>query len=577
MSKLRDDPLAIEIIAARDDETQKRRGYWDNIRQDAATLCYPHEDQINTNRQPGRDTSVDCFDPTGIMDSQKMASGLYSTIFPVGQKFLGFECKDAATASKQHVKEWFWQATELFHNEILSSNFALHINEFLRSEVVFGNSCMFVEWSIKRDRKGKGEQKNSYGGLVFKDHAITTYTFKEDSYGYVDTVIYSHKLTARQAVGKFGKENLPEEIVKAAEELKKESKKYGFINIVRPRTELNPLSTATKNMKWESLYVNEDYKMIVKESGYEEMPYIVARWAKSSNEKEGRGPGTDCLAFLRELQHKVDVYKDLSEKIGNPPLLKDQSLESDVDLRPGGQTSVSDMNAVKSLLPQLGNPLQLDKDIQDLRQIIHDAFYVNVFTPITPLTGTHRTAEEMQARQQEGLQGVAGMASRVLSEGIQPLMMRALMLCIRNGRIPYPPMELLKIRRLSATRFDINVDVEQLNIEFLGPMALASRSQQARGFQGFAGVVMQMGQAMPEAMDFLNLDNALPRLAQLTGVNSKDVATQDQRDAKRQARAKQKQAMMAMQAAQAAGDANKGLGKAPEPGSPAEALMGAKQ
>lgn len=556
-----EDKIALDIIRARDEELDKRRGFWDNLWQDAADLCYPREDQINTKTQPGRDKSVDRYDDTAVLDSQKMASGLSGTIIPLGQQFFGLRVKNRKIAQSPAVKEWMWIATEIAHDELMASNFMLHLNEFFRSLVVFGTGNLYSEWDVHN------------GQLNFKDHAISTYVIKEDSYGNVDTVIMSYKLTARQAVQKFGEENVHEKVRKAAEELTKESKKFSFIHIVRPRSSMNPLFKDNKNMPFESLHVDETNKMVVLESGYQEFPYAVARWSKGSTEKWGRGPGTDSLAYIRELQYRVATYKDLSEKIGNPPTITDESFEGDLDLRPGAINKSIKTDSVKSLLGALGNPLQLEQNIKDLRDMVHEAFYVNVFTPITPLQGTHRTAEEMQARQQEGLQQLASPISRLESEGMSPLLMRCIMLLIRNGRIPTPPPELLKVIGRTATTIQVDVDASQLGIEYLGPMALALRNQQARGFQGFAANLMQMAPVLPEVLDFLNLDNAIPRLAQLTGVNSADVSTADQVAAKRQARAKAQQQQAMMQAAQVGGKAYKDATKAPESGSAAEALM----
>jgi hypothetical protein len=165
----------------------------------------------------------------------------------------------------------------------------------------------------------------------------------------------------------------------------------------------------------------------------------------------------------------------------------------------------------------------------------------------------------------------------VQSELLTPLIMRCFMLAIRNGRITMPPPELLKVTKFDVRtkQVETDIDAEQLGIEYIGPLALALSNQEAQGSEGWVSKLGNLAAIYPEALDYVNWDSAIPRWAQAGGVNIADVASQEQLDAKRQVRAKQQQAMQLMQAAQAAGNANKGLSKRPEEGSPAEALMGA--
>ena len=89
------------------------------------------------------------------------------------------------------------------------------------------------------------------------------------------------------------------------------------------------------------------------------------------------------------------------------------------------------------------------------------------------------------------------------------------------------------------------------------------------------GYGAEMEAVFPGITDNVNSDDAYRRMGETLGVNTDDIATQEQVDEKRRIRAEQQQARMALEMAQMAAQGYPGTTKAPEEGSPAEALMGA--
>lgn len=548
------DDIAKQIISMRDAEKAKQSGFWNALWQDVADLVYPREDQINANRQPGEDKSIKVYDNTAIMDSIEMASGTVASVIPQGQRFFGLAPLDLQGEEDDETRRWCLFATQAMHLAMLDeSNFIMQFSENVRSLQAFGTSCLYSEWS---DR---------YRRLNYKDHAISTYQIKEDECGLVDTVIYSYTLTARQAVQKFGPESVSDAILRDAEKLQTESNQHTFIHCVRPRDSYNPLLRDNANMPWESVHVEEKAQTVVRSMGYEEMPFHVARWMKGANEKYGRGQGTENLATIRALQRMVKNFNDLGNRYANPPYLRNPNyMNGDLDLTPNGVNDVMDINQAVRGIDQttLGNFPITKEAIAEQRELVHQAFYRNVFVPITDLQGDRRTAAEIYARQQEGLSRLVSPIARMQNELLTPVLSRTLMLLIRNGRIPRPPQAMIRAG---------------YRIEYLGRLALAMRDQEAKGFSQFFTDLQAIAAVHPEAIDSVNFDRAIPRLAVARGVNVNDLASEDEIAAKRQARAQQQQAAMAMEAMQTAGKTYKDAAVAPQSGSPAEALMGAAQ
>lgn len=547
------DERAKEVIKEQEREEQKASNFR-NLYQEVADHMLPRENQIIGVRTPGEDKSKQIFDPTAMLDLQDMASGLSASFFPPGELAFGLTVKDRAIANIDSVKRYLALAAQITHDELFASNFMLQLNETLSSLIGFGTGNLFSEWSL---------------GLNFKDWDVSFYTIKQNSAGLVDTVILKYPLTARQAVQEFGLDNVGEKILKAFKELKTKSKRFIFIHRVGPRMERNQRFTDFLNMPWESLYVAVEEEIIIKgidpkgrynEGGFEEFPYSVPRWKKSSNEKYGRGQGTIALSVSKELQQMHADLIECGNKWNNPPReILSNAVEGQVDVRPGAANLVSQMNSIKALDDGMRGSFPITKDsLEFLQDIIHRIFFVDVFAPLANLPGDRRTTVEIRERVKQAMKKLAGPIYRLQSELFTPVITRSVLLLIRNGVIPPPPPEL---------------QGRGFGIEYISELALAMRDQQSRAFVQFAGLVSELDAVFPGAKDIVNIDRALPDIAFTFGMKVEHLSTEEEIAATREARQEQLQTQQALEAAQAGSQAYGQTTKSPEEGSPAEALM----
>ena len=130
------------------------------------------------------------------------------------------------------------------------------------------------------------------------------------------------------------------------------------------------------------------------------------------------------------------------------------------------------------------------------------------------------------------------------------------MLLVRNGEIPEPPPGL-----------------ELVEIEYLGLMANALSSGQARGFLQAAEIATNAAEIFPEATDNLNADEGFRDAYRNLGVKAEHLATPEQVEAKRAHRAQMQQAKMALEAAQVAAQGYSQTSQKAEDGSPAAEIQ----
>ena len=300
---------------------------------------------------------------------------------------------------------------------------------------------------------------------------------------------------------KFGKDVLPEEIIKANEKPKTRYNDFEFIHCVRPNKNRDARKRDYRNMPFESVYVCVKGKKIVSSGGFEEFPFSVVRWMKSSDEIYGRGQGTEHLPDIRMIQKMKRDFIDCANRWCNPPReVVANDIEGPVNVTPGGINYVSRVNSIRALDQAINGNFPITKDmLEQQAEVIHKIFFRDVFIQISELRGDRRTQYEIQERLKEGLRRLAMPVTRLQRELLDPTIQRSFNLLVRNGVIAPPPMEL---------------QGKKIRINHLGQLSLALRDQQSRGFIQFASVIGELAPVFPEAPDIIDIDDALPDIAQ---------------------------------------------------------------
>jgi hypothetical protein len=338
---------------------------------------------------------------------------------------------------------------------------------------------------------------------------------------------------------------------------KKINEKFWFIHVVRPRQWRNPRLRNALNMPFESGYISVKDKIVIDEGGYEEFPYAIPRWTKTSGEVHGRGIGTMILPQVKMVNANKRDFNEVGNKYANPHREVLSNFMGEYKTYPGARNNVVELPSSRVDERNFGN-FPVTKDILEMeRQIIRDAFYANAFAPMTPLTGDRRNELEIRQRIMEAFRKIGSPVGRLESELFTPLITRCYYLLVRNGVIP-PPPEILQGKKLK--------------IIYKGPLSLAQQNAEVAAAQDWISVGLEMEQSpsFVGVADNINMDNAFRRMGRIYGVNEDDIATTDQVEAKRSQRQQDAERRKAMEAAQVAAQTYGQTTKAPEQGSAAE-------
>jgi hypothetical protein len=526
---------------------QKREeGKQSNFRvlwQDTANLIFPRESDITVTRFPGTRRTVHIADDTAVIDSKVMSDGLLSAMIPAGEPFFKLNVSpDNLGGQSEDFENYLSVAAEKLHIALFESNFMLQMGETMRSLVVFGTGNIYSEWTI--------------GGLNFRDWDVGLYQMLENSKGLVDTMILKFPYTARQAVQEFGN-NAGKSISEAFSNEKTKENPFDIIHIVRPRKNRNIQLTDALNMPFESVYVAVKDKTTIDEGGFNEFPYHTPRWAKTSSEIYGRGVGTEILPQVKILNQQMNDLIECSNKWNNPPMEAMDNFEGEINTTPGAINWTTEIGSAKAIDEGIRGNFPITKEIIEMqREVVHTAFYKNAFFPLTDLKGDRRVTLEIRERIIEALRRVGQPVYRTQTELFKPLIIRSLNLLIRNGQIPRPPAGL-----------------QTYEIEYLGLMANALSSGQAKGFQQWVGIGAEMEDTFPGTKDNISIDEGYRDLGRSLGVKTEHINTSEEVEAIRLARAKQLAEQKALEIAQAAAQGYSQTKDAAEKGSPAAELQ----
>jgi hypothetical protein len=383
-----------------------------------------------------------------------------------------------------------------------------------------------------------------------------TFTIEEGVSGRVDTVLRTLLLSARQAVQEFGFESCSERVRTQVMDPKTMDERSAYLHVTGPREEdRRRRGRGQRGMPFESIYIDKASKHIVAESGYEEFPFFVARWSKTTdtttygpgtgllgNSPWGYGPGHLALPDVKTL-NKVKEWqlKALPLHLYPPGYTDDDSVIGTFDLTPGA-INVVRRGATITPYQVGGNPQLVQLEIQDLVQSIERIFLRDQILALPKPGEGQMTAFEVAQRIERTQQVMGPAFNRLTYEQFDPLAARAFGLKLRAGALPEPPYEVLEAASRAGGR---------IKVQYEGPLAKAQRASELdamlRLYQ-FAGTMAQMTGDVA-VLDGLDHGEALRLYGEILGVPRKvqRSAQEVQQRAQERAEAQQQQAELSQQ------------------------------
>jgi hypothetical protein len=517
-----------ERICKRAEALLRKRANVDNLQQELADYIIPRKAVITEQRSEGEELTERVWRAVPIRANELLAARMQGALTSPSVRWFSLKTRDDEINSLYAVRQWLNKVEDILYLALRQSNFNQEIGEVYLDLGAFGIGAMLMEENPK--------EAPGFNGFLDVALAPGTYAVAEAATGEVNTLYRFVTMTVAQCAEQFGADALPEswrEQLLLEPDADKE-----LIHAIEPRKVTNPKRKDALHRPWTSVWLARQEKTILAESGYHEFPAIVPRWSKTTGEVYGRGPGHTALPDIRTLNRVWELGLQAASKALDPPgLTSSDAGIVELDQRPGMQNTV-DGDPAKAWVPlesgakfEVGNLMK-----QDLENEIRNTFY---WDQLQLSSDKQMTLGEVQRRLEIMQQFLAPVLSRLESEGLAPCLNRKFNLMWRAGAFPPPPPEL---------------QGQELDIEYEGPLARSQKATRLAGFQEFTALTEPMVARNPAVADNLNDDKTYRDLGEIAGLPADYFRDERERDGMRQQRAQQEQVQQKMAVAQQAAE-----------------------
>jgi hypothetical protein len=484
-------------VLARWSALESDRNYWMSMWQTLATYVMPRKSYIlNKQVGPNADRETQLFDTTAVRANQIMAAGIMSYVNDPHSNWVQLAAPESMEDA-EGVKEYFAQCTEIILEELGRSNFYSTIHEAHLERGAFGTTAVYID-------------SGSASPLLFKVWDVGTFCASENNEGMVDTILVRREMTVRQLVEEYGIENVSEATRKQYEsgDGKNFEHKVEMIHAIYPRSEKDRVKGKIdgENKAFASVHVEVNARHILRNSGFDEQPFVVSRFLKWQQSVYGWSPSWVALPDAKQLNFLQAQLDSLAELSAFPRLLVPEDMNGDVDLRAGGITyfSATDPNAIPREWATGGRyDIGQDRVIMKQRHI-EDAFNVPLFQMFAQEEaqrgGTPITATQVRAMESEKLVLISPTYSRLTTELLIPLIKRVYGILARRGMLPPPPQELIQLNPLGEPF------IPEPQVVFNNRMSIAVGTRSVQVIDEVVGSAVQLASATGDMSPLDNFD-----------------------------------------------------------------------
>lgn len=398
---------------------------WTSLMQDVYEYAMPQRSEYATETQGAKKTSK-VFDSTAIRGTKKGSSRIVSEVFPPGQQWGKLEAGPLVPEDQRaEVNKALEQVNKTLFDVIgNTTNFQTAIGEFAL-DLFAGTGTMLIN---------PGDEESP---IVYEAIPPIHCALEEGANGRVWGVYRKPKVKARNLQSQWPTARITGELAKLVND--------------EPDKDVPDLMEATyyepseKRWCYEVLWKKGEAKAEkVVDLPYASSPWIAARWAKSSNEVNGRGPLLDAHPDVKTINKLVEltlmnaalavsgVYTGVDDGVMNPDTVR---------IAPGSIVAVA-RNQGHPSGPSLA-PLERAGDFE-VSQIEHERLYTSINdilmnNSMPPMEGAVRSATEFLQRMRELASDMGAAFGRLHSEVMVPIVQRSLDILVQKGIIRLPP------------------------------------------------------------------------------------------------------------------------------------------
>lgn len=455
------------------------------------------------------------YNSHGILSFRTLAGGMTSGLSSPSRPWFRFKAYDDELSENPDIKAYLAEVETRIYGFLAATNFYTAVKTGYAELGMFGTSgCVMVEHDVA-------------GGVC---HALTAgeYWIGCGDAATADTLYRRVPMSVHQAVQAFG--DKVSQRVKSAYDASRTEEIVEIIHAIEPNDERGS-SMLAKDKPWRSLWWDSqdgDKLTVLRESGYDEQAFWAPRWETCGGDAYGTCPGMDALPDLRELQMQTKRKGEATAHMVNPEKIAPTNVK--LLNRPGNIVAASGADASKVEVPYQMPYQAIEAILRDMERCtvsVDRLTYADLFMAITNMEGIQpRNVEEIASRNEEKLTQLGPVIERVNTEQLEVSLDRTFGIMNRRGLLP-PAPEMLQ--------------GQPLKIDFVSILAQMQRMVGIGQIERTIAFVQAAAGGNPEALDKLDIDEAIDQYADRAGAPPQIIRSADQVRAIRAGRAQQQQ------------------------------------
>ena len=492
-----------------------------------------------------------------------MSRGFQGGLVSAGADWLAHKMSYSELDDIDELDEWLQWVKRHISDVYLRSNFYKVLPNFTKDGITIGSPLMFIE------------ETDRLGGVItfFPQHYKTVTLFYDGNNDVEGVIIKDENWTIKRISDKFASTKPEQELKlsKATNNAIRDGQLYNRKTIIRAVFKQdNPLwdkeGFNNPSAPWISVYFEDKTEEERKNTPlltekYFSKPFTHWDYDKKPWESVSRTPAFEAIYDVVSQQEISKEMRENLKLINRPPRAVMEDHRNIVDFRPEGISLIprGDWEMLPKAIEVVGN-IKMSKDELEINaEKVKRWFHTGQFMKFTDLTSTLRqqpTATQIiKIAAELSVQVSPGIASYTTGF-LADTDSRMLDIEIRAGRGPFDPEVMDRISAIIAGVIGDKISEVSLTPIFTGPLARAQKVKQEldpiiEGL-GVGGAVFEL---FPDSKNSIREHGLLKRIFEATGFPLTEFKPEDEYndiiDALNEARAQEKQQLMAIEMAKA--------------------------
>ena len=472
-------------------ERHNFESYWQTLHD----FFYLESQNVNRTYYPGTELDTTyLWDTTTLEAADVFASGFMNYLTPPTSKWFRLRHKNPRLSENKAIGDFLETVADEVNYTLNRSNFYGQIFPSYKSSGVYGTSLMFAEEDLT-------------DGVRFFNMPLKQVLIVEDARARIVEYYIIFEYTAIQAESRWGRDALSQEL---QEELKGRytEKKHEFMLFIGKRNIREIQKSNKKNMPVEALWIDVTAKQTIEEGGYNEFPAMAHRFDKRPWIPWGFSPAMKALPMARILNAIAKTNLRTMMKNTDPAIaVPDNAFITPFNANPRAvnyynKTIMDGGSKDIFAFGNFGNPQVGMNALDYYSQRVKSLMFNDIFLAFERIDKQMNNPEIME-RINEKMTMLGPAVGRYLSEVLNPIIIRVIGILMRNGKLPFPPDEML--------------NDPTYEIDFVGQLAQAQRRSELNTLVTGLTMVGNMAQYTPEVLDKIDPDRVTDEVWSITG------------------------------------------------------------